>query len=141
MTRHQSLVLAHLSPCPTLAHFVWRINYENNLTAQIGKENRIELVCKKGVCHRRSDHRENTEVTLPPRPSVHSVVNPWLLPACRRNNAVHAQVFHHLSVFIGVMDYRACCYIETGCGAAEEGKLFRRVFRSQGLGGAMPHRK
>src|SRR5947209_15717598 len=58
------------------------------------------------------------------------------------HDAVHAQVFDHLSVFIAAVNDCLSSGVNPGhLAAPHEGNLLQNIVRSQSFGGAMSHRK
>src|SRR5947209_12388438 len=69
-------------------------------------------------------------------------ISKLLSSAGRGYDTVHAQVFHHLPVFIAAVDDGLSSDVDPGhLGAAQEGDLLQYIVRSQSFGGAMSHRE
>src|SRR5260221_318275 len=54
--------------------------------------------------------KKSTEDFIPPCSIVSSVVRLVIAAASGRDDAVHAQVFHHLSVVVESVGHRECCH-------------------------------
>ena len=56
-----------------------------------------------------------------------SVLKLLVTPTCRRNDAIHAQIFNHLAIFICGMNHCGGGHEQTRCCAAEPGDIFEGV--------------